>query len=281
MKLGRNDKCFCGSGKKAKFCHIDIDTESRFAELVKLYTEFDNLVKQEKLKGKCNTCKENCNVCCKHHFDILEVEFDYIAYQYAKRFGIDKWNELTREGYKQWIVYREKNPEQAKLEEEKVFGDRNKLNELINETFNNYVSHDENPCSFLGADGKCTIYDFRPFVCRFQGFGYLKDAPLKSVICEVLGLYSDNINEMIESSEFFNRHSEMAYAETNKVTMVERMHCINYMLYYSVSHIKNPLENRNIIIERDIDKKEYGEIKLQALRKSNKEVQKIYKNSLK
>ena len=25
MSLGRNDKCYCGSGKKYKKCHLDLD----------------------------------------------------------------------------------------------------------------------------------------------------------------------------------------------------------------------------------------------------------------
>ncbi len=33
MKLGRNDPCHCGSGKKYKFCHYDEDRAKEAAEL--------------------------------------------------------------------------------------------------------------------------------------------------------------------------------------------------------------------------------------------------------
>ena len=29
IKLGRNDSCWCGSGKKYKHCHLEIDAKKR------------------------------------------------------------------------------------------------------------------------------------------------------------------------------------------------------------------------------------------------------------
>lgn len=31
MKIGRNDPCHCGSGKKYKYCHYDVDREAESA----------------------------------------------------------------------------------------------------------------------------------------------------------------------------------------------------------------------------------------------------------
>jgi len=35
MKLGRNDPCWCGSGKKYKRCHLEADEKKRSAILAK------------------------------------------------------------------------------------------------------------------------------------------------------------------------------------------------------------------------------------------------------
>ena len=37
--MGRNDLCFCGSGKKQKKCHPNINEDSVAAKIIKLYTQ--------------------------------------------------------------------------------------------------------------------------------------------------------------------------------------------------------------------------------------------------
>ena len=39
LLMGRNDLCFCGSGKKQKKCHPNINEDSVAAKIIKLYTQ--------------------------------------------------------------------------------------------------------------------------------------------------------------------------------------------------------------------------------------------------
>ncbi len=161
MMLGRNDKCFCGSGKKYKVCHSDIHPDSRFAELVRMYTSFDKLIEQGKLNGKCAGCKENYNVCCSHRFEVTVLEFDYIAYEYSKKYGVEKWKEVISRGKERWIKFKDKYPEKAEYEEKEMFGfGMDKYDELVDHAINDVVTHEIEPCVFLGEDGKCTIYEY-------------------------------------------------------------------------------------------------------------------------
>ncbi len=264
MMLGRNDKCFCGSGKKYKVCHSDIHPDSRFAELVRMYTSFDKLIEQGKLNGKCAGCKENCNVCCSHRFEVTNLEFDYIAYEYSKKYGVEKWKEVTSRGKERWIKFKDKYPEKAEYEEKEMFGfGMDKYDELVDHAINDVVTHEIEPCVFLGEDGKCTIYEFRPFVCRYQGYGYLEDMPLDAEICEVLGDYKDNIEGMIEVSNYFDKHGEFMTLSVQGYDVIERMHSLNYLMYYSSEKLVNPLKSNIIFTESKWTKEEYANFRLE------------------
>ena len=47
MKIGRNDKCWCGSGKKFKQCHLPIEEK-----IAKHYHQGDEVPTRELLKTK-------------------------------------------------------------------------------------------------------------------------------------------------------------------------------------------------------------------------------------
>ncbi|WP_255257326.1 MULTISPECIES: SEC-C metal-binding domain-containing protein [unclassified Bacillus (in: firmicutes)] len=42
--MGRNELCFCGSGKKQKKCHVNVDQDSYIGNLYKKYFEIDNIL---------------------------------------------------------------------------------------------------------------------------------------------------------------------------------------------------------------------------------------------
>ena len=51
--MGRNDLCFCGSGKKQKKCHPNINEDSVAAKIIKLYTQLSKEL-EENVYGKKN-----------------------------------------------------------------------------------------------------------------------------------------------------------------------------------------------------------------------------------
>ena len=44
-----NDLCFCGSGKKHKKCHFDINPSSKLADIYRAYKEFDKYAKNNNI----------------------------------------------------------------------------------------------------------------------------------------------------------------------------------------------------------------------------------------
>jgi len=95
--MGKNDLCFCGSGKKVGLCHPHVNEASLVASLLKLYDSIDkrNMLAQ-------NACKRGCADCCTDDFDIPLSEFIGILYYLgigneralgkSWRALIDKWN---------------------------------------------------------------------------------------------------------------------------------------------------------------------------------------------
>ena len=68
--VGRNDLCFCGSGKKVKRCHPKINEQSLVAKLLQLYAEID-----ERNSKAATVCKTGCAKCCSGDFDVHLTEF--------------------------------------------------------------------------------------------------------------------------------------------------------------------------------------------------------------
>lgn len=61
MKLGRNDKCLCGSGKKYKRCCIDREDNADFLVLEKFQENFKKLWKKSHIKQCLHPIQENCS----------------------------------------------------------------------------------------------------------------------------------------------------------------------------------------------------------------------------
>ena len=128
--MGRNDSCFCGSGKKTKKCHPDINESSLVAKLLGIYAEID------KRNSKANTiCEIGCADCCADDFEIHLSEFMAIL-DYLK---IGSPFERVR--------HRE-----------------------LREAINRYNPEVRGWCMFLDQKEKiCKIYAVRPLVCRNYG----------------------------------------------------------------------------------------------------------------
>lgn len=87
-----NDLCFCGSGKKHKKCHFDINPSSKLADIYRAYKEFDKYAKNNNIY---NNCISGCYRCCKGvRFFITENEFmiilDYIMTNFPNELDVSK-----------------------------------------------------------------------------------------------------------------------------------------------------------------------------------------------
>ena len=164
--MERNAKCFCGSGRKSKFCHPEIEEDSMMADLVLLGKEIDRT-----LDGKESPigCYPGCDECCYQIFSVSLVEFLYACYGYERSGGdIQELMKLGTARYDQMIT---EHPEVKEPMEYEGGGD-----------LEDYVGHCaeqahlseylRSACVFLDEETHlCKIYAYRPLVCRFHGVG--------------------------------------------------------------------------------------------------------------
>ena len=120
--MGRNDLCFCGSGKKQKKCHPNINEDSVAAKTIKLYTQLSKEL-EENIYGKKNIkCEKGCNACCKDYFAISEVEFAIIMDYLYNNCGIEKTNIIIKKAIALSEKFEKNNPEYYKQLEENIAG---------------------------------------------------------------------------------------------------------------------------------------------------------------
>ncbi|MCD8138097.1 MAG: SEC-C domain-containing protein [Parabacteroides gordonii] len=133
--MERNDKCFCGSGKKYKKCHYRINSESRLAKMYQANFALDEYCRKHDL---VNNCPSGCCRCCTNNFKISENEFLMI---------------LEKLSYEHRDI-------------ELYIGKSLKVAELVEL---GYKLSDMANCIFLDNNGRCEVYDVRPRVCRTFG----------------------------------------------------------------------------------------------------------------
>ena len=93
--MGRNDRCFCGSGKKKKRCHADMNEASLVAKLLELYAAVD----ERNSHAVSSPCRKGCASCCTNDFEVHFAEFlavlDFlrIGHELNRR---QRWAELIK-----------------------------------------------------------------------------------------------------------------------------------------------------------------------------------------
>ncbi len=154
--MGRNDLCFCGSGKKIKKCHNSINENSIIAELYRKYNKIDKSISIP----KDYPCKKGCDNCCYDYFYVSQIEF-FCIYNYILLNNGYEYLYKTIQKSIDTIEYLKKNynDEYVKLgshiENQNAFDDTNIKSLNI-------------PCIFLN-NNMCDIYPVRPSMCRCFG----------------------------------------------------------------------------------------------------------------
>lgn len=99
--MGRNDLCFCGSGKKQKKCHPDIHEQSLAAKCLSLYGKIESIIKNYYNSGQQTPpCKKGCSDCCYNYFVISNIEFKIICKE-LQNWNKKQINKLVSATYKQ------------------------------------------------------------------------------------------------------------------------------------------------------------------------------------
>lgn len=267
--MGRNDLCFCGSGKKQKKCHNDIEPNSAFAQMILFHNKTDMFIKEntqfEKLK-----CKKGCSECCYQNFSVSTVEFYYIIYQIIKNQGIAKAREYVTKGYEMWCEYEKEFPENAKLLRLNTeSANPNKFMEmmkLIEKSVDGSPMFNKFPCPFLNVEEKCCeVYEYRPFICRHYGVGYIEKHDLPVGFCSHTIDGADYQQFMADLSEFKDNAVDMDiyYSSKYDQTAFDREYPIFYFCKITYEHFDN-LEFK-ITERKDISKDRLSDNRLDRL----------------
>jgi Fe-S-cluster containining protein len=176
--MERNDKCFCGSGKKYKKCHSHINSESKIAEM---YVYRDKYNKKVKYLGLLDLCNDNCSECCRDYFFITEFEFLLILdYLILNNKNLEDYIVMAKDSYNK---INSRYSDIIQKLDENANGSNDLTYYMDNEDFIDLPN-----CIFL-KDGECEIYDVRPDVCRAYG---------TTIKCRKINNEYINIKEMTE-----------------------------------------------------------------------------------
>lgn len=196
--MGRNDLCFCGSGKKQKKCHPNINEDSVAAKAIRLYAQLSKDL-GENVYGKKNVkCEKGCNACCKDYFAISEVEFAIIMDYLYNNCGMEETNMIIEKAIVLADKFKKNNPEYFKQLEENITGkDKNYM--LRNDLEN--MPEQQEECVFLGEDGGCSIYNVRPIICRTHGVCCYSD-DVEHKICDKIPSFINHKENMLDIDNY-------------------------------------------------------------------------------
>ncbi|GLC31157.1 YkgJ family cysteine cluster protein [Clostridium omnivorum] len=188
--MGRNDLCFCMSGKKNKNCHPNIHVESCAAVKLNIYGQLDKDLKEHRQGVNFNSlCTAGCSDCCYDYFTIQSIEFHLILNELTK-WDKDKVNKLIERVERYWNTLEADQPEAIKLLLRATCKDIEEINSSVVRT--------SFPCVFLDEDTHlCQIYDYRPFKCRIFGTTYYCDQSQPPI-----GIACDKYNSVLNYNNF-------------------------------------------------------------------------------
>lgn len=196
--MGRNDLCFCGSDKKQKKCHPNINENSVAAKTIKLYGDIGKDL-ETYIYGKVDVkCVKGCNKCCQDYFAISEIEFAIIMDYLYNKLGSEKTNEIIQKGILIADEFEKNNPEYYEKLNECITG--KSLLEWARLDFSNMPEKQEK-CVFLDDNGGCSIYEVRPLICRTHGLCYYS-GDVEHKICDKIPSFWDSKENMIPIDKY-------------------------------------------------------------------------------
>lgn len=237
--MGRNDKCFCGSGKKHKKCHNNIKDTSIVARLYKLYSRIDNEIVDQKERNKIEfICKKGCSECCSQCFNVSESEFIVIIDYLMKNWDSEKVNDVIKTCKEQREIIRHDFPEfTQKLEE--FIGGKSVIDFLYTDLHTPLKL--PFPCIFLDRESQsCMIYEIRPLICRIHGVS-LVDPENDNEVCSKIPSILSMSNKLVDLHHLREDIGSFTLIGTGNKKILRRPYPIFYymnMVFENVSNIE-------------------------------------------
>lgn len=236
--MGRNDLCFCGSGKKHKRCHDNIKSESIIARLYRFYMTIDNEIEAQKREKKLKfTCKKGCSECCSQYFVISESEFIVIIDYLMRNWEYQKIDDIIRVCKEQWTTIQDQFPLFAQKLEEFIGG------KSVDIFLYNYLHTPLKlpfPCVFLDRESKvCMIYKVRPLICRVHGVSVV-DIDNDNEVCSKIPSLLSKQNELVDLHHLKEDISSFIFIRKGKKVILRRPYPIFYfinMVFENVSDV--------------------------------------------
>lgn len=239
--MERNEKCFCGSGKKYKNCHVNINKDSIVADFIMFYKKLDEKISTELDEKKRVLCKQGCSECCSDFFAITEVEFLIIIDYLVKAKGNEYVEEIIKKGLRADKKFKSTFPDYYKQLEVNADGVSNiEYARLICDNMPNKQGVE---CPFLNSETKsCDVYEVRPIICREHGICAFNNK-YDNKICSKIPSMKDNINNMISIEQLIDEQINLEKYTSKKYNtcIIRRKYPIFY--YFKIYFAENNLND--------------------------------------
>lgn len=240
--MGRNDKCFCGSGRKRKKCHSSFAEGSSIEELYKLYMAIDEVQDtHEDLKN--GPCRKGCSNCCYDVFSITMLEFELIL-QAIREKGHDYALNLFNTALENVKTMKVQSPEiMERLEE--IVDDMDGYETLKDANLYGKQRRTPFPCPLLDMEtGTCSVYEHRPFICRSFGTSHTElDKTIQIELCEYIPDSKEHNKYTPNIEDLQNSYGNIVKIEYNREKYELRKYPIFY--WFKIYKDKNEKKGRN------------------------------------
>ena len=190
MKYSRNDLCFCGSGKKYKNCHSDINPNSLVAHQYRIMHLLDEEIKN----CPYTICQKGCSDCCTDDFEVSVTEF------------------FTILNYLQIHCNNQQIENICKLSKVKI------SSILSNEktiAFSRFIFLNEH-------SNDCEIYEVRPIICRKYGY-YSTTTDCSKIISDKKASMS-----LLKNTEVDTSSNILSFILPNNTKLLQKSHSLIY-----------------------------------------------------
>ncbi|KXY26560.1 hypothetical protein AT268_06100 [Bacillus cereus] len=247
--MGRNDACFCGSGKKQKKCHSNVEQDSCVANLYKRYIKIDNIIseyREHHKEFKNHPCGKGCYNCCYDVFAISMLEFEVVLEE-LRNIGLEFSLKIFERSLEDLELLKIRHPDlYNRLEEDASF-----RQDVMLKDSNLYSKTVRLPflCPLLDiTEGSCMVYNKRPMVCRVFGTTHdsysLMLASGGGEICEHIPSEHANALQTPEVEFSDTRVNDMLESELFGEKIQPREYPIMY--WFKVYHDKNKKKGRPV-----------------------------------